>query len=257
MTTFSRSGGSGPGPRLVLLHGLGGTADLWEGVIEVVGDGWPGPWTAVDLPGHGRSSPAAAYSLGAHAAAVADVLAASPGPVVVLGHSMGGAVGLALASGWFDVDVVAAVGVGVKVRWSDDELAGMTEVRRKGVRWLASEEEVAQRFVLVNGLRGVLDPAAASVRAGIVAGPDGRWRLAHDPRSIPDTAPPIAGLLAAAAADSCPVALAAGEGDAMAPATDAASFGVEAVTLAGLGHNAHVESPATVLELARRYLPAT
>jgi pimeloyl-ACP methyl ester carboxylesterase len=48
-----------------------------------------------------------AYSFGQHAADVAALL--RPGePVVVVGHSMGGVVGLALASGWFGVDVAAA-----------------------------------------------------------------------------------------------------------------------------------------------------
>jgi alpha-beta hydrolase superfamily lysophospholipase len=43
--------------------------------------------------------------------------------VVVLGHSLGGVVGLALAAGSFGVDVQGVVALGVKVAWTDDERA--------------------------------------------------------------------------------------------------------------------------------------
>lgn len=47
-----REGGSGP-EVLLLLHGLGGTGDVWEGI----GRRWNGRWIAPDLPGHGCSDP--------------------------------------------------------------------------------------------------------------------------------------------------------------------------------------------------------
>lgn len=112
----------GAGPALVLLHGLGATGEVWSGFIGAVGDGWPGPILVPDLPGHGRSAALPRYSFGSLAAALASAL--EPGkPAVVLGHSLGGVLGLTLGSGWFGVPVPAVCGLGMKVRWSAAELA--------------------------------------------------------------------------------------------------------------------------------------
>lgn len=102
-------------PELLLLHGLGADADVWEPLLPHVQDRWQ--WTTVDLPGHGPSAPLPRYSFGALASAVAP--AVDPGqPVVVLGHSLGCVVALTLGSGWFGVEVRAAVALGSKVVWT-------------------------------------------------------------------------------------------------------------------------------------------
>ena len=93
-------------PVLVLLHGLAATGDVWNGWRPLLAQRWPGRWLAPDLPGHGGSLPLSKYTFGSLANAVADLV----GPdarTVVLGHSLGGAVGLALAS-----DRFAATGAG-------------------------------------------------------------------------------------------------------------------------------------------------
>jgi pimeloyl-ACP methyl ester carboxylesterase len=71
---FVRRGGDGPA--LLLLHGLGATCDVWDGLIALLPGHWPGSWIAPDPPGHGRSAPAPRnrYSIGGLAAAVATVL---------------------------------------------------------------------------------------------------------------------------------------------------------------------------------------
>jgi len=71
---WNRTGGSDDGPLLVLLHGLGGTAELWRGVEEQLPQRWAGGWMAVDLPGHGRSSYASSYTFGAQAFGSEDKL---------------------------------------------------------------------------------------------------------------------------------------------------------------------------------------
>ena len=54
---------------------------------------------AVDLPGHGESDPLPGVSVEEYAAVVAEFLIALEcGPVVVIGHSLGGAIALALAA---------------------------------------------------------------------------------------------------------------------------------------------------------------
>src|SRR2546421_11281236 len=113
-------GGSGE-PLLVLLHGLGATSDVWGGWWPLLARRWPGRWLAPDLPGHGGSPPLAAYTFDGYAAAVAGIV--PPGArVVVLGHSLGGVVGLALASGRFPVPVQAVLGLGVKGGWGGGDL---------------------------------------------------------------------------------------------------------------------------------------
>jgi pimeloyl-ACP methyl ester carboxylesterase len=64
------------GPALLLLHGLGATGEVWDGLPALLPGHWPGPWVVPDLPGHGRSAPAprGRYSIGGLAAAVATVL---------------------------------------------------------------------------------------------------------------------------------------------------------------------------------------
>jgi len=96
---WSEAGGSG-GPLLLLLHGLGANATVWRGIAAIAASRWRGRWLAPDLRGHGRSGHRRPYAFGTHAADLAGLL--DPGDeVIVLGHSMGGAVGMTLASGWF------------------------------------------------------------------------------------------------------------------------------------------------------------
>ena len=151
-----QEGGSGA-PLLVLLHGLGATGDVWSGWRPLLAERWPGRWVAPDLPGHGGSPPLDAYTFDGFAAAVAGIV--PPGdPVVVLGHSLGGVVGLALASGRFPVAVQAVIGLGIKVVWTDEELSRAQAVARRPPAWFASRDEAAVRYLRVSGLTGLLPP---------------------------------------------------------------------------------------------------
>jgi pimeloyl-ACP methyl ester carboxylesterase len=230
-------GGSGE-PLLVLLHGLGATGDVWGGWRPPLATRWPGRWIAPDLPGHGGSPPLAAYTFDGFAAAVAGLL--QPGaPVVVLGHSLGGVVGLALASGGFPVPVRAVIGLGIKVAWTDEDLDRARAAARREPAWFASRDEAAARYLRVSGLAGLLPATGPAVDAGLRER-GGRWRLAMDPGTFAVGAPDMAGLLARSQA---PVTLARGENDPMNTDEQLARLGAPAVTLPGLGHNAHVESP--------------
>jgi pimeloyl-ACP methyl ester carboxylesterase len=183
------------GPVLVLLHGLGATAEVWRGVADLAG-GWPGTRLLVDLPGHGRSAPLPAYSYQAHASAVAALLGGRPGPVVVAGHSMGGYVGLLLAGRRDGPAVAAVVGLGIKVRWSAEELEGLRRRAGQPVRWFDGRQEAAARYLRSVGLDGLVEPASPLVDSGI-AGSGGRWRLAFDPAASGLGAPDMAAALAA------------------------------------------------------------
>ncbi|HKD00079.1 MAG TPA: alpha/beta fold hydrolase [Methylomirabilota bacterium] len=82
---------------VLLIHGSGMSARSWDMQLQ----GLPRSlrMIALDLPGHGQSDPAPRAGVEAYAGAVADVLAALEcGPVVVVGHSLGGSVAIALAA---------------------------------------------------------------------------------------------------------------------------------------------------------------
>jgi pimeloyl-ACP methyl ester carboxylesterase len=89
--------GSHAGPTLVFLHGSGVSARYWTGQLRALAGA--ARVLALDLPGHGESDDAAPPDL-AH---YADITAASidtlgSWPAIVIGHSLGGAVALALAA---------------------------------------------------------------------------------------------------------------------------------------------------------------
>jgi pimeloyl-ACP methyl ester carboxylesterase len=241
-------GGSGE-PLLVLLHGLGATGDVWAGWRPLLAERWPGRWVAPDLPGHGGSPPLAAYTFEGFAAAVAGMGLPRTG-VVVLGHSLGGVVGLALADEKFDVAVHAVIGLGIKVGWTEADLDRAQAGARRPPAWFASRAEAAERYLRVSGLAGLLPASDPAVDAGLLE-QDGRWRLALDPGAFAVGAPDMPQLLARSRA---PVILARGEHDPMNTDDQLAGLGVPTVTLPGLGHNAHVERPdlsITLLESLR------
>jgi pimeloyl-ACP methyl ester carboxylesterase len=84
----------GSGPVLLLIHGMAGALDTWRSVIEPLAD--QATVLAVDLPGHGSSSPGGGdYSLGALAAFLRDVLMAlGHDRVTLVGHSLGGGIAM-------------------------------------------------------------------------------------------------------------------------------------------------------------------
>jgi pimeloyl-ACP methyl ester carboxylesterase len=244
-----RRGGSGE-PVLLLLHGLGATADVWRGWEPLLVRRWPGRWMAPDLPGHGRSPFLPRYTFEAFASAVAG--AVEPGAhVVVFGHSLGGVVGLALAGGEFGVTVRAVVGLGIKVHWTDDDLDRARAIAQRPVAWFSSPDEAAARYLRVSGLAGLLAVDDPAVDAGL-SEQNGRWRLAMDPGAFAAGAPDMPRLLAASRAA---VVLARGEHDPMNTDQQLAGLGTHTATLPGLGHSAHVQDPAlsaTLLDLYRR-----
>ena len=238
-------GGEGS-PRLLLLHGLGATGDVWRGLHEVLRERWSGSWLTPDLPGHGGSAPLPSYSFGHLAAAVARALPPVD-RVLVLGHSLGGAVALTLASGWFGVRMAAVCALGVKVGWTEEELARAQSLANRPTQTYATRTDAAERHLRLAGLTGLV-AADAVADAALVHGNDG-WAVAFDHAAFAIGGPDMPGLLAAARA---PVILAAGEHDPMSPAAQLRALVAEPVILPGLGHNAQVENPLALWPLIER-----
>ncbi|BBY78674.1 alpha/beta hydrolase [Mycolicibacterium parafortuitum] len=109
-----------PGPaRVLAIHGLTGHGKRWETLFA---DHLPDVAAlAPDLLGHGRSSWDAPWTIDANVAALGALLdAEGGGPVVVAGHSFGGAIALNLAAA--RPDLVAGLvlldpAVGLDGRW--------------------------------------------------------------------------------------------------------------------------------------------
>ena len=240
-----RRGGDGE-PVLLLVHGLGATGEVWNGLLDVLSRRWSGSWVVPDLPGHGGSGRLPCYSFGHLAAAVAGTVQAST-RVVAIGHSLGGIVGLTLASGWFGVQVAGVCGLGIKVAWTDEELARARALSARPNLVYATRREAAERHLKLAGLTGLMTPDGVADAA--LAHGDNGWTVAFDPAAFAVGAPDMAGLLAAT---RVPVTLAAGEHDRMCPADQLRKIVPDPVILPGLGHNAHVESPDALWPLIER-----
>ncbi|HET6705073.1 alpha/beta hydrolase [Amycolatopsis sp.] len=227
-------------PAVLLLHGLGATGAVWDHLSVLLDRRVLVP----DLPGHGLSAPLPHYSFRTLAAAVARALPDNR-PLVVAGHSLGGVLALELASDRYDVQVGGVLALGVKVEWSQDDLNRAASFAAKPPRVFATREDADQAYLKVSGLLGIAPADPAGLRET-----EGGWRLAMDPAAFGLGAPDMPALLAGA---RCPVLLAAGENDPMSRPEQLKALHDRVSTLAGLGHNAHVEDPAAVRDLLRRF----
>ncbi|HSF37352.1 MAG TPA: alpha/beta fold hydrolase [Nocardioides sp.] len=228
---------------MLLLHGLGATGGVWQGVEAIA------PAVAPDLPGHGAAAWHETYTFTGHAEAVLPLLQAFDRPVPVVGHSMGGVVALELAALAPD-RVSRVVGLGIKVAWPPEDAARALAMAQRPVATYDTRAEAVERYLRVSGLAGLVRSDDPMVERAVVdreaAGEGSGWRLAQDPRTFGVGVPDMTRLLATA---RCPVVLARGEHDPMVAHEQLTDLAPEAVTLAGLGHNAHVEDPAAVLAL--------
>lgn len=245
------NGGDG-GPVLVLLHGLGANAGVWAPMMPIIERRWPHRWIAPDFRGHGRSGWGGPYGYGVHAADVAAIVGGQDEEVVVLGHSMGGAVGMALATGWFGVTVRATLAFGVKLGWTSEEVQRLKGLSAKPVRWMDDHAETIGRYLRISGLAGLVADDSPLADAGVVE-TDGRFRLAAD-NAINAVAGPDPAAFYRAAGGL--VRLAAGASDPMCTAAEMRALDPKAVVIDGLGHNCHVESPEVVWNLFEQVLEA-
>tara|TARA_E500000331_G_scaffold181059_1_gene174391 strand:- start:541 stop:1326 length:786 start_codon:yes stop_codon:yes gene_type:complete len=237
-------GGKPNGRTLLLMHGLSGTGEVWAGLRDILAEKWPGRWIIPDMRGHGRSAHSDVYGIGSHAADMAALLDGADDPVLA-GHSMGGLVGIMLASGFFGVSPGLVVTAGVKVDWTEEEHAGIEKIIDMPVRWFDSEAEACERFLLVAGLRGLIEPNSDLARSGVV-NHKGKWRLAADNAAASVAYADTRDIYRSARA---PVILSAGEQDRMVTVNDLQKLDPGALILDGVGHNAHVENPESFWEL--------
>jgi pimeloyl-ACP methyl ester carboxylesterase len=244
MQLYSELSGSGE-DLLVLLHGLGATADIWSPFLAARPVHWRGRILALDLPGHGGSDTLDSYAMPAVASAVAMAVSKRLGDARcyrVLGHSYGGVVALELArvQGLRAPDFV--YGLGIKSVWTEPEIQGMRSLALKAPRIFTEEQEAIAWYRKVAGLSG-MDTIVECSRRGTRAVAPGQWRLAVDPPVYAITPVNMATL---ADANRGRFALAYGALDEMVSAGDLARHDPSVTCLASGGHNVMVDNPAAV-----------
>ncbi|NYT67592.1 alpha/beta fold hydrolase [Pusillimonas noertemannii] len=234
MNLWKREGGEGGARRLVLIHGLGANADVWLPLQDKL----HARWLAPDLRGHGRSPHRRHYGFASYASDVAELLEQDE-EIDVVGHSLGGVVGMALGTGWFGVKVRRVLAFGVKTQWTADEIARSRALANNPVKLFDTREQAVERYLKVSGLSGLVPPSSEVAKNG-VSESENKWRLAADPfiNAIADL--PVARLVGAM---QCPLRMAAGSEDPMTTASDMALFDSAAGIIEGAGHNVHVEKP--------------
>jgi len=241
--TWCESGGSGS-RTFLLLHGLGATAAVWGSVRRVIEQRALGRWLAPDLGGHGGSAWQRHYTIGSHAVEVSELVHGTQ-ELFVIGHSLGAYIALALASRWFGVEVACVLGVGPKITWSAEDLQGSRELAGRPVRWYPTADEASARYRRVSGLDPAVAPSDEWLARGVVQGDEG-WRLSQDPRTFAVAGAPFDSLVTSARTR---LILARGERDSMVSTAELRTHAVNAVEIAGCGHNAHVEKPDAIVDL--------
>jgi hypothetical protein len=84
-----------------------------------------------------------------------------------VGHSLGGVIGLALATGWFGVTPDRVFGVGIKVAWSDDEVRRLAALATQPAKVFRATARPARRYLKVSGLAAIADATSPVIARGV------------------------------------------------------------------------------------------
>ena len=252
-------------PACLFVHGFGDGAYVWEGVVSRLSGA--GRCLAPDLRGHGRSyhHPEGRYRIGDHAGDIAALCgAAALGRVVLIGHSMGGAVALHVAArGRVDVAALVLVDCGppataevaARLAAAADDAASAS---------YASAGDYVARMAEAQPLARPSELEFAAARA---LRPDGQGRLVSrcDPAMRPDSelAQPAerSAIWSALAAIECPVLVVRGSASAV---LDAAALrrmegmggDVTVRTVPHAGHAVMLDNPDGLAAAIDGFLPS-
>lgn len=239
-------------PACVFIHGFADGAYVWERVASRLSNA--GRCVAPDLRGHGRSyhHSDGRYRIGDHAVDVAGLCAATAlGRVVLIGHSMGGAVAIHVAArGRVDVAALVLVDCGPppKAEVAAKLAAFSADTARASY---ASAEQYMSRMAEAQPLAQMSELAFAAGRA---LRPDAAGRLVSrcDPamRPDPELAQPAerSAIWSALAAVECPILVVRGSASAVLDPTtlrrmEETSWDVTVRTISDAGHAVMLDNP--------------
>lgn len=245
-------------PPLVFLHGLGGSQATWMTLLADLVDRYR--VAAFDLPGHGQSDkpdPAAAdYSVaGLTTTVIQGIEALGLEPVVLVGHSLGGAIAMRIALERPEIVrglvLVDSAGVGDEI---NPELLDRVEAEptKDEARRLLELFFENKRWVLERGVEEMY-------RARSSPGADAAMRAAADASFSRDGQ--RIGLADRMGDISLPTLVVWGERDRVIPATQAGTAastipGAWLEIIEGVGHVPQVEASAELARLLDRFLRA-
>jgi pimeloyl-[acyl-carrier protein] methyl ester esterase len=251
----------GARPPVVLVHGWSMSSAAFAAQLDALASAGHRV-LALDLRGHGRSSPAARYLVEDHARDLAALFEReSLSRAVLVGWSLGGQVALEALPALGDrVAALALLSATPRFTQGDDWPHGLaaSSVRALAARVARRPEQALRRFFDAMFAPGELEAAARErLAARVVAGPGAPGQ---------DAAAALAGLDAFLAADQrprlaaarAPALLVHGLDDAIClPAASRFMHerlpGSRLELLAGLGHAPHLSRPALVSELIVRF----
>ena len=129
---------TGSGPVVMLLHGFGEDGEIWKEQYNI----FPGYTLLVpDLPGSGRSEAVEEMSMEGLAAVVKAIIDKEGGEAILIGHSMGGYITLAVVEKY--PALLKGFGLFHSSAFADSE--EKKETRQKGIRFI--QEHSATEFL--------------------------------------------------------------------------------------------------------------
>jgi esterase len=234
---------SGSRPLVLALHGRAGCGREWDRFAVDAGDRGV---VAPDLRGHGWSGWADSYAVDAHVGDVEALIERfGAGPVVVVGHSLGGIVGFSLAA--IRPDLVA----GVVVADVGPELPRAARAQlaaRRGRRVVFNSPDEAFSVLREGNPFASDDAIRHRVEHGIVQRSAGCWTWRHDPQLDEPRPDAMTGLWARWRMTTAPTLAIRGEHSPYLTEDIAARMassrpGVRLATIPSAGHNVHTDQP--------------
>lgn len=175
--------GSEGRPLIVLLHALGCHNGWWTEVGPLLGEACH--VLAPDLRGHGTAGPAGDYGWDAYASEI-EALIEEKGSrtlVAIVGHSMGGYVGLTVAARQ-RVPLGALVILDMKTGAPPEELAQMRAAAERPARPFSTLDEAVARYRLSPPEELDAERLTAVATASFRQGEDGSWYPCFDRRAM-------------------------------------------------------------------------
>lgn len=245
--------GSAGRPLVVLLHALGCHNGWWSEVGPALGEAFH--VIAPDLRGHGTAGPAESYAWDAYAGDI-EALIEHP-PVAIVGHSMGGYVGLTIAArGRAPLD--ALVILDMKTGAPPEELAQMRAAAGRPNRSFPTLDEAVARYRLSPPEEIPLERLARVAANSYSPNQDGGWSLRFDRRAMaiePLDAPALAAQV------RCPSLWVRGEHSQVMDRPGARALADlakgEFQELSGLHHHLPLAAPEQVNKLIYQFLRST
>ncbi len=254
---------AGAGPVLLMLHGTGAATHSWRALLPLLAADYT--VVAPDLPGHGftQMPPAALMSLPGMARGLTALLkACALTPEVAVGHSAGAAI---LARMCLDRQIAPRALIslnGAMLPLPNMPTEIFAPLARGLAAWdivsrIAARQAAAPKALdrLIRSTGSTLDAAGTELYRRVVGSPGhvagalammANWNLRDLARDLPKLRTPLT--------------LVVGQGDLTIPPSDAVRVRrllptATIVSLAGLGHLAHEEQPATIAALIRDAAP--